>query len=318
MKKLIALFGLGLSLASYGQMDSFDREFQDFSIGRAWGYTGFEIGSNFLNVHNGKRNLFQERYLNIKGELERTSYFLDRDNTDRDKLINVEVSKLHSDSFTTNNVDLILGLSREAEGRIGIKGTFGKGELKKNDKKVEKIGGQLFYNFDDGVTRLTTIGFINRNTIDNSKIKYLDYGANVRWQKNFEYMYFEYIDPSYFVDGSFTILENKSKKIKEEGRKTRNVSTDLSVGLEAKNVVEIDDTKITTKGYVAYEHEFFKGKKYKSLNIREKDIDKGVVGLKMDVNVSEVLDVYADVQLKKSFNSSKTQAISSVGFKISF
>lgn len=306
MKKLLLFLILSNAMSTVALADDFD----DFTIKTAWGWSGFEIGADSSTLNTDDKNYFKERYLELESELDRTYNFLQRDDRDKDKLFNVHYNNISSKSFTGKSGEIILGLSNSSDERFGIKGIFGKNKLKESDDKIDKLGGQLFYNFNDDVTNYFIAGFYNYHKLNDEKIE--DMGIDLRYKKLIENLYFEYINPSYFLGGNYTLLKDK---IKDKSNKS-NRSLAINAGLEAKNEVEINDIKITTKLYTGLEHEFFDNKKYKSLNINEKDKDNAILGISFSVKATEVVNVFLDAKVKKSLNTDNQEEITSLGVKI--
>ena len=107
MKKSI-LLAIGFILSSYSYAD-IDLS-KNYGGATEWGYSGFEIGSNFVS-HGIKSDEITKdmdiKYAEIKNNTDILVRNLENDNRDRDKLISVDYTRFNSKKYSTNNYSIL-------------------------------------------------------------------------------------------------------------------------------------------------------------------------------------------------------------------
>ncbi|WP_211493857.1 MULTISPECIES: autotransporter domain-containing protein [unclassified Fusobacterium] len=306
MKKVLLIGSLLISSVAFADVDL------DSGLGTDLGYSGFEFSVAATNISSKNKNFISEKYLMIEKDYLNTLSFLQRDNRDRDKILNLQFENINGNFTTHKNLSVLLGYSDDLDSRIGMKFTYSFDKLKDNSNKGNGYSGQLFYHLLQDESAFTAITYIHSNDYKEG-YKSLDYGIMANYEHQIPNLYFDYIEPSYYINGNVVRIDNKVKNEKD----LKNTSLSTTAGLKAKNEIEFDDVTITTIGKVGLEHEFLGKQKYKDTNVsKNSDKDNIVVGLDFDVKFTEVLDVYANVNLKKSLNGGYSNS-STIGFKIS-
>lgn len=323
MKKSILLaIGFILSTYSYADIDLS----KNYSGTTEWGYSGFEIGSNFVS-HGIKSDEATKnmniKYAEIKNNTDILVRNLENDNRDRDKLISVDYTRFNSKKYSTNNYSVLLGLSSDNDSRAGIKFNFKNGKFKENNAKEKGYSTSLFYHLNKEKYNFTIVPYIGRDELkidkkeNKEKVNY--YGIYGIYNRKLPYEYlgtFDYLIPSVFIDTNYLRYDFRNKEKENKNRKNNTLNS--TIGLEGKNEIFIDDVKMTTILKIGYNREFLANKKYNFLGIREKDLNKVIGEIKTTIKYNEVIDIYASYKIEKSMDTSYYERIGAVGLKIKF
>lgn len=169
MKKSI-LLAIGFILSSYSYAD-IDLS-KNYGGATEWGYSGFEIGSNFVS-HGIKSDEITKdmdiKYAEIKNNTDILVRNLENDNRDRDKLISVDYTRFNSKKYSTNNYSILLGLSSDNDSRAGIKFNFKNGKFKEDNIKEKGYSASLFYHLDKEKYNFTIAPYIGRDELKPDK-----------------------------------------------------------------------------------------------------------------------------------------------------
>lgn len=312
MKKLVLSTLLVVSTTTLTK--DFD-DFKDFqTVQRAWGYSGIEIGVNYKNIGTNydSKGLLEDRYSEIKSELEDIKNYLDKSSYDRDMIFNLTYRKINTENYSFNQGELIIGKIIDDEGISGVKIIYGDGKSEyKNEKDdLEKVGGQLFYRYKGLENSFSLIGYLNSVKAKDEKLQ--DIGANFNFKHSFNNYYFDTFDPATYIDINFVSVDHRTKD------KERNLSTTAEIGTEFKNEIERDNVKMTSNLKVGYEREFFEEKNYKSLKYKNKDVDGAIAKVGVNINYMDVVEFTMDGKIRKSLNKNNLETVGSVGLKIAF
>ncbi|PHI15525.1 hypothetical protein [Fusobacterium polymorphum] len=323
MKKSI-LLAIGFILSSYSYAD-IDLS-KNYGGATEWGYSGFEIGSNFVS-HGIKSDEITKdmdiKYAEIKNNTDILVRNLENDNRDRDKLISVDYTRFNSKKYSTNNYSILLGLSSDNDSRAGIKFNFKNGKFKEDNIKEKGYSASLFYHLDKEKYNFTIAPYIGRDELkldkNENKEKANYYGIYGIYSRKLPYEYlgtFDYLTPSFFIDTNYLRYDFRSKEKESKNRKNNTLNS--TIGLKGNNEIFIDDIKITTTLKTGYNREFLASKKYNSLDTKEKDLNKVIGEIKTTIKYNEVIDIYASYKIEKSMDTSYYERVGTVGLKIKF
>lgn len=316
--KLIYLFLGTLVLSGVSNAD-IDLS-KSYSGNTMWGYSGLELREDYSNTSiNTKKELkeYELKNASIRRNIENLTRYLENDNKDTENILSLSYSRFNSDKYRNNTYSLLGGVSKNSESRIGLKFDFTVGDIKVDKKKLkeETYTGAIFYKEKN----YTLISYIGKSKFKDSKedLKSLFYGVYGKYIKELPEIYlgtFEYLIPSVYLD---TQIQRYKFKIEDIDNKN-NSMLNSTLGLEFKNELEIDDIKFTTTLNIGYNREFFKKKKYRRFNEKETALDNLVAGLEIAMKYTELIDVYANYNIKKSLNDSKYLNTTGVGVRIRF
>ena len=314
MKKSI-LLAIGFILSSYSYAD-IDLS-KNYGGATEWGYSGFEIGSNFVS-HGIKSDEITKdmdiKYAEIKNNTDILVRNLENDNRDRDKLISVDYTRFNSKKYSTNNYSILLGLSSDNDSRAGIKFNFKNGKFKEDNIKEKGYSASLFYHLDKEKYNFTIAPYIGRDELkldkNENKEKANYYGIYGIYSRKLPYEY------SFFIDTNYLRYDFRSKEKESKNRKNNTLNS--TIGLKGNNEIFIDDIKITTTLKTGYNREFLASKKYNSLDTKEKDLNKVIGEIKTTIKYNEVIDIYASYKIEKSMDTSYYERVGTVGLKIKF
>lgn len=314
--KIFSIVTLLFTTAIISKADDFD----DFQIvQKSFGYSGLEAGVSFKNIgiNFKSKGLLEDRYIEIKEELDDTKNYLERDNYDKDIIFNLLYRKVNTKNYNFNQEELIIGRIIDDDSRLGLKLIYADGKAEYNNVKnnLDKLGGQLFYHHKGLENSFSLIGYLNGVKAKNEKLQ--DIGANFNFKHSLNNYYFDVFDPGTYIDINFVSIDHKKDEYKK-----KNMSTTTEIGTEFKNEIERNDIKLTSGLKIGYEREFLDKKNFKSLykdeKYKNKDVDGIIARIGINIKYAEIVDFSVDGKIRKSLNKNNLETIGTVGFKVSF
>ncbi|MCJ8341510.1 MAG: hypothetical protein MJH09_01455 [Cetobacterium sp.] len=287
------------------------------------GMRGFEIEGNFIreqldNKNNRNLPLF-EKYSLINANNSLLNRELEYDNLDRENIYKVGFNRLNINKSNINEVNLLYGTLLDENERVGIALNLANSTNKYNNLNLKGKFYQLnlFYNNKDienssEVFSTVYLGYSkdkkNEISLDNKFVGF--YG---KYTKNIETDY-DLFTPKYYFEGDFKRLQVKEKPINNKNK--NNDSINVGTGLSLEKEISYEELLIKITPYIGYNKEFLDKRIYKSVGVKDNFEDQGKIGIKISGKYEEVIEIFTKLEVKKSLNTSNTDTVGTIGFKI--
>ncbi|MCF0163099.1 MAG: hypothetical protein HUJ88_11070 [Fusobacterium necrophorum] len=302
------------SLIAYGEIDLSQGNMEEM-----WGYHGIEISGYYEKFYQEEKELgaLMDLYAKERAERYYLANLLENDNRDRDNLFQMTYLGFSSKSYSSNDIGVAFGVSKDEASRLGLQVIGGKGKRKeqKENIKTNKIGLQGFYFQEKGGLQFLMIPFVSFSQWKaKEKSKVISFGGYTKLEKDVfpEWISFDYVVPSVVWDAHY-----QQTRIKEE-ETVQNESLTSSIAFQGKHETYIGNVKVKSHVKVGYEYEALKKTIYKSENKKDPNPHHAIGELQIGLEWKETFLLSTQAKIQKSLTKDSMSSNIGIGVSIRF